>query len=71
MPRRRPSATERESRARIEARLEAARQRLGEEIHRIREILQCEPDGCLALAQFPDGAPLPALRTRSSGSCSA
>ena len=53
--------TEREQRARIEARLESARQRLGEEIHRIRETLQCEPDGCLALAQFPEGAALPAL----------
>ncbi len=53
--------TEREQRARIEARLESARQRLGEEIHRIRETLQCEPDGCLALAQFPEGAALPTL----------
>ena len=51
--------TEREQRARVEARLEAARQRLGEEIHRIRDGLGCEPEACLALAQFPEGAALP------------
>jgi chromosome segregation protein len=54
-------STEREARARIEARLEAARQRVADEVHRIRESLQCEPEGCLALAQFPEGASLPAL----------
>ncbi len=54
-------ATERENRARIEARLEAARQRLAGEVHKIREALGCAPEGCLALAEFPEGGSLPAL----------
>ena len=53
--------TERENRARIEARLEAAKQRLADEVHKIREALGCEPEGCLALAEFPEGGTLPAL----------
>ena len=54
-------STEREGRARIEAHLESARNRRTVEGQRIRDTLNCEPDGCLALAQFPDGAALPAL----------
>ena len=54
-------STEREGRARIEAHLESARNRRTAEGQRIRETLNCEPDGCLALAQFPQGAALPAL----------
>ena len=54
-------STEREARARADALMEGARQRLGAEIHKIRETLQCEPDGCLALAAFPEGGALPAL----------
>jgi len=53
--------TERENRARIEARLEGAKQRLADEVHKIREALGCEPEGCLALADFPEGGTLPAL----------
>ncbi len=53
--------TERENRARIEARLEGAKQRLADEVHKIREALGCEPEGCLALAEFPEGGSLPAL----------
>ena len=51
---------ERESRARVEAQLEAALARLASEIHQIREGLQCEPEACLALAEFPEGGTLPA-----------
>ena len=53
--------TEREGRARVEALLEGAKQRLASEIITIREALQCEPEQCLALADFPDGAALPSL----------
>jgi chromosome segregation protein len=35
--------------------------RLEAEEHRIRETFQCEPENCLALAQFPDDCTLPAL----------
>ena len=52
---------ERETRARMEARLEAARQKRGEEAHRIEETLGCEPDAVLALAEVVPGAALPAL----------
>ena len=53
--------TERENRARIEARLDAAKQRLADEVRKIRETLGCEPEACLALADFPEGGTLPAL----------
>jgi chromosome segregation protein len=53
--------TQRENRARIEARLEAARQRLADEVHKIREGLGCAPEDCLALAEFPEGGALPSL----------
>ena len=52
---------EREGRARTEAKLEAARQKRGEEVHRIQEALGCEPVAVLALAEAPAGAPLPNL----------
>ncbi|MGD9829335.1 MAG: chromosome segregation protein SMC [Hyphomicrobiaceae bacterium] len=51
----------REARARLEARLEAARERRSEETRRIRETLDCAPDGCLAVAGVEEGKPLPAL----------
>jgi chromosome segregation protein len=54
-------STERENRARVEARLEAARQRLAGEERKIRDNLNCEPQECLAQAQFPQDAALPAL----------
>ena len=52
---------EREGRARTEAKLEAARQKRGEEVHRIQEALGCEPAAVLALAEAPAGAALPNL----------
>jgi chromosome segregation protein len=54
-------ADERERRARIEARLEGARERRSEEARKIREALGCAPEGCLAAAQLPADAQLPAL----------
>ncbi len=54
-------ATAREARARVEARLEGARQRRQEEARRIHEQLDVVPEGCLALAGHEAGAPLPAL----------
>ena len=53
--------TERENRARVEAQLEAATLRLLDEVRKIRDSLGCEPEGCLALAEFPEDATLPAL----------
>ena len=54
-------ADEREARARIEARLEAARVRRSEEARRIRESMAVAPEECLGLAELPDDAELPAL----------
>jgi chromosome segregation protein len=54
-------ANEREARARIEARLEAARQRRQDEARRIRETLGVIPEGCLPLAGYEPGAPLPPM----------
>jgi chromosome segregation protein len=54
-------ATEREDRARTEARLEAARGRRSEESRRIREVLGVAPEGCLALAGLDAGSALPLL----------
>lgn len=51
----------RENRARIEAKLEAARARRQEEARRIRETLGIAPDGCLQLAEIVPGTPLPSL----------
>ena len=52
---------ERESRARAEARLEAARVRRSEEGRKIRDALGCAPEACLALAQLEPDAQLPGL----------
>jgi len=52
---------ERESRARVEARLEAARQRRQDEARRIRETLGLIPEGCLPLAGYGPEDPLPSL----------
>src|SRR5262249_44720661 len=54
-------ADEREARARIEARLENARERRSAEGQRIREHLGCPPDGCLAAAGLTPEAGLPTL----------
>ncbi|MFO7478489.1 MAG: chromosome segregation protein SMC, partial [Methyloceanibacter sp.] len=54
-------ATERESRARIEARLEGARTRRQDEARRIRETFEVAPENCLSLAGLEKGAALPAL----------
>ncbi|MBL8566556.1 MAG: chromosome segregation protein SMC [Hyphomicrobiaceae bacterium] len=51
----------REARARIEARLEAARQRRQEEARRIRETLGVVPEGCLPLAGLDPQQPLPGM----------
>ncbi len=49
----------REGRARIESRLEGARQRRQDEARRIRESLGVIPEGCLPLAGHEPGATLP------------
>ena len=49
----------REARARLEARLEAARQRRAEDVRRAREALDMDPEVCLSLAEHPAGAALP------------
>jgi chromosome segregation protein len=54
-------ADEREARARTEARLEGARVRRSEEARRIRDTLGCAPEACLAIAELPADARLPAL----------
>jgi chromosome segregation protein len=54
-------ATEREARARTEARLDGARARRSEEGRRIRDTLQVAPEDCLKLAEVADGAELPPL----------
>jgi chromosome segregation protein len=54
-------ADEREARARTEARLEGARVRRSEEARRIRDTVGCAPEGCLAIAELPVDAQLPAL----------
>ena len=52
-------AIARETWARNEARLEAARERRGETAHAIREQLDCTPEACLQLAGVKPGTPLP------------
>ncbi len=52
---------EREARARIEAKLEAIRQKRSDEARKIRETFDCAPEGCLAIAEVAAGAALPAL----------
>ena len=54
-------AIARETWARNEARLEAARERRGETAHAIREQLDCTPEACLRLAGVKPGTPLPGL----------
>ncbi|CFX60908.1 Chromosome partition protein Smc [Candidatus Filomicrobium marinum] len=51
----------REDRARIEAKLEAARNRCQEEAHRIHETFNVTPEACLSLAELGEGDALPAL----------
>ncbi len=53
---------EREERARIEARLEGAREKRSADARQIRELLGCAPDGCLAIADITNDAPLPGLQ---------
>jgi chromosome segregation protein len=57
---------EREARARVETRLEGARARRSEEARKIRDQLNCAPDGCLALAELPADATLPRLEEADS-----
>ena len=54
-------AIARETWARNEARLEAARERRSETAHTIREQLDCTPEACLQLAGVKPGTPLPGL----------
>lgn len=51
----------REAKARVEAKLENARQRRQEEARRIRETFEVAPENCLSLAALEEGAPVPAL----------
>ena len=53
--------SEREARARIEARLEGARQKRSDEARKIREAFDCAPEGCLAIAEVATDGALPAL----------
>ena len=59
-------AAERESRARVEAHLEAARARRSDEARRIRDTLGIAPDGCLELAGLAPDARLPSLQEAES-----
>ncbi|MGI9481394.1 MAG: chromosome segregation protein SMC [Hyphomicrobiales bacterium] len=54
-------AATRENHARLEARLEAARERLQEMKHRIAEVLSCAPEQALETAGFKEGAEIPSL----------
>jgi chromosome segregation protein len=49
----------REARARLEARLEAARARRADEVRRAREVLEQDPETCLELAGLDENAALP------------
>ncbi len=49
-------AREREARAALDARLEAQRARRDGETHRIAEVFDTDPAGCLKLAELPEGA---------------
>ncbi len=51
----------REAKARIETKLEAARQRRQDEARRIRETFEVAPENCLSLAALAPGAALPLL----------
>ena len=52
---------EREGRARIEAKLEGARQKRSDEARKIRETFECAPEGCLTIAEVSGDTALPAL----------
>jgi chromosome segregation protein len=54
-------AQARESNARIETRLEGARQRRQDEARRIRETFEVAPENCLSLANLAPGSALPVL----------
>jgi chromosome segregation protein len=54
-------AEAREQRGRAEERVVAAKERLAEVGERIGEVLNCEPEGALALAELKPGTPLPDL----------
>ncbi len=49
----------RETRARVEARLEAAREKRADQVRLTREHLECSPEDCLALAGLEAGVSLP------------
>ena len=49
----------REGRARLEAKLEAARVRRSEDVRKAREALDMDPEACLALAEVAPETPLP------------
>jgi chromosome segregation protein len=51
----------REQKARIEARLEAARERRGVHVKQIADALECAPEECLAMAEIPPGGEAPPL----------
>lgn len=51
----------REANARIETRLETARQRRQDEARRIRETFEVAPEACLSLAGLAEGVALPAI----------
>ncbi len=53
--------TEKEGKARTEAKLEGVRQRRIDHARKTQEALGVMPDGCLALAEHPQGAALPTL----------
>jgi chromosome segregation protein len=53
--------TARENKARIEERLEAARERRGDQARAIREHLECSPEECLAIAGVGKDGKLPSL----------
>ena len=49
----------REDRARLEAKLEAARTRRADDVRRAREVLDMDPQDCLSLAEVAPGSELP------------
>src|SRR5690606_17761868 len=51
----------RETRARIEAQLEAARERRGEQARMIADQLECAPEQCIAIAGYEADADLPPI----------
>ncbi len=51
----------REDRARAEARLDAARERRGEQVRQVHDALNCSAEDCLAIANLKPGQSLPVL----------